>query len=122
MPLPLRRLSRSRTSVSLCAVLSACGGGGGTTSLAIGLGATVPANSVQPVPSSTTPLQLTASNAKGATTLAFGYGALTVAIGQLAVDWTAQAESSATLSLNQACPGGGTATISLCAEHDSRWP
>lgn len=114
MPSPLRRLSRSWPHVLLCAALSACGGGGsGISPAGVGAGIIVPTNPVQTPPSSTTPLQLTAANATAATTLAFGYGALAVAIGQLAVDWTAQAESSAALSFSQACPGGGTASATL---------
>ena len=116
MSQPVRRLPRSWPCILLCAALSACGGGGGGSGpgpAGNGPGATAPANPVQTLPSSTTPLQLTASNAKGVGTLAFGYGALALAIGQLAVDWTAQAESSATLSFNQPCPGGGTASGTL---------
>jgi len=45
--------------------------------------------------------------------MAFGYGALAVTMGQLAVDWTAQAEAGSMQSFSKACPGGGTVSGGL---------
>lgn len=46
--------------------------------------------------------------------MAFGYGALAVTMGQLAVDWTAQAEGGGGMqSFARTCPGGGTVSGGL---------
>jgi hypothetical protein len=105
------RFTQSSVVAVLCAALSACGGGGGGGGSANPgtTGTAPPPVQTPPPPSAATPLQLTSSNATTAATLAFGYGALAVTMGQLAVDWTAQAESGGgMMSFSRACPGGGT--------------
>jgi hypothetical protein len=99
------RFVRTSTAVLLSSILFGCGGGGG------GGGSTRIDPPVQvPPPIAEVPLPLTSANAKAATVLAFGYGASALVMGQLAVDWIALAESSASSSFRSACTGGGTAS------------
>lgn len=105
-----RRFARSSATLILSSALFACGGGGGSSAPATT--APVPA----PVP--TTPpaeaaLLVSSANAEGVTTLGFGFGGIALGIAQLAVDWTAQVDSSATLSFMNPCSPVGSATGTL---------
>jgi len=104
MPVSSRRFIRASFALSLSVALVACGGGGG--------GADAGSSGTAPVqaPPISAPLLLTAANSQDASELAFGYGALAVTMGQLAVDWTARTESSGTRSFNTSCTGGGSAS------------
>jgi hypothetical protein len=90
--------------------LFACGGGGGSSA---------PATPAPPAPPPTPPaeaaLVVTSANAEAVTVLGFGFGGIALGLGQLAVDWTAQVDSSATQSFVNQClgGGGGTATATL---------
>jgi len=100
------RLIRTSFALSLSVALAACGGGGGGGSTA---GTTPPAQ----VPPVSAPLLLTTKNAEGAGVVAFSYGALAVAMSQLAVDWTSRAEGSPNRAFNTSCVGGGSASGTL---------
>jgi len=105
MRVPSCRFIRASFALSLSVALVACGGGGGaSTSSSSG---TAPPVQAPPI---SAPLLLTSTNAGDASGLAFAYGALAVTMGQLAVDWTARAESSGTRSFNTSCTGGGSAS------------
>jgi hypothetical protein len=65
------------------------------------------------VPPVSAPLLLTTKNAEGAGVVAFSYGALAVAMSQLAVDWTSRAEGSPNRAFNTSCVGGGSASGTL---------
>lgn len=106
MRAPSRRFISTSFALSLSVALAACGGGGGGSNA----GATTPTAQVPPV---SAPLLLTTKNASDAGELAFGYGALAVAMSQLAVDWTSRAEGSPTRTFNSSCAGGGSASGTL---------
>lgn len=97
-------LARTSAALLLSSTLFGCGGGGGGSSTS-----STPA----PPPVAESPLLITSSNAQAASVLAFGFGGVALAMGQLAVDWTARVDSSATLSFSGACADGGTATATL---------
>jgi len=109
MRVPSCRFIRASFALSLSVALVACGGGGGAGTSSSGTAPPVQAPPVQAPPISA-PLLLTSTNAGDASGLAFAYGALAVTMGQLAVDWTARAESSGTRSFNTSCTGGGSAS------------
>lgn len=96
------QLVRTSAVVLLTFSLFGCGGGGGSS-----------ATTTAPGPVAESPLLVNASNARTASVLAFGMGGVALALGQLAVDWTAQADRSATLSFSRACADGGTASATL---------
>ena len=105
-----------RPSLLLCipvitAILTACGGGGGAGG---GSGSAAPVADRPPqAAAASTALPLTAANAPDAAAASFAYGALALTVGQLAVDWTGQAESSPTRSFAIACTDGGSANGTL---------
>jgi hypothetical protein len=100
------RFLRTSAVILLSSTLFGCGGGGGAGTVA------PPVQTQTPAPAQAA-LLVTSANATAATVLAFGYGATAVVMGQLAVDWTSQVDSSATLSFTRACAGGGTASATL---------
>lgn len=105
MRVPPGRFIRTSFALSLSVALAACGGGGGGNA-----GTTAPPSQVPPV---SAPLLLTTKNAEGAGVVAFSYGALAVAMSQLAVDWTSRAEGSPNRAFNTSCVGGGSASGTL---------
>lgn len=109
MRVPSCRFIRTSFALSLSVALAACGGGGGGGGGG-NAGATAPPAQVPPV---SAPLVLTTTNAVDAGKLAFSYGALAVAVSQLAVDWTSRAEGSPTRAFNTSCVGGGSASGTL---------
>ena len=104
MRAPSRRLIRTSFALSLSVALAACGGGGGGASNA------VPAAPPAQVPPVSAPLLLTTKNAADAGAVAFTYGALAVAMSQLAVDWTSRVEGSPNRAFDTSCVGGGSAS------------
>ena len=109
-----RRFVRSSAALILSSTLFACGGGGSSA----------PAPPAPPAPPPPPPaeaaLLVTSANAEAVTVLGFGFGGIALGLGQLAVDWTAQVDSSATLSFANQCAGGGTATATLADRDGDR--
>jgi hypothetical protein len=106
-----RRVARFSAFFMLSSALFACGGGG-SSSPATPAPAPVPAPVPAP-PTAEAALLLTSANAEGVTVLGFGFGGIALGVAQLAVDWTAQVDGSATLSFINPCMGGGSATGTL---------
>lgn len=107
-----RRFARSSAALILSSALFACGGGGGSSAPATPA-PVVPAPVPAP-PNAEAALLVTSANAEAATVLGFGFGGIALGMAQLAVDWTAQVDASATLSFANSCSAGfGSATATL---------
>ena len=107
-----RRCARSSAVLILSSALFACGGGGGGGSVTPPPAPVVPAPVPAP-PNAEAALLVTSANAEGVATLGFGFGGVALGMAQLAVDWTAQADASTTLSFINSCPIVGSATGTL---------
>lgn len=110
------RFVRSSAALILSSTLFACGGGGGGS----GAPATPAPPAPPPAPPAEAALVVTSANAEAVTVLGFGFGGIALGLGELAVDWTAQVDSSATLSFADQCAGGGTATATLADRDGDR--
>ena len=110
MRLPEALWFRPCAAAALAAVVAACGGGGSGSS------------AIAPPESSAreTPLQLTAANARDAASLGFGFGTLALGLGQLAVDWTEELNSSGGPTVVRMCGGGGSLNLSLVDNDGNR--
>ncbi|WP_144006552.1 Ig-like domain-containing protein [Pelomonas sp. KK5] len=104
-------MGKPGTVLAIALLLGGCGGGGGSGSAP---------DEPAPTSASSRPLAMTATTASASAAVGMTYATVAMGLGQQALDWTAEAEAAAGLSITSPCPGGGSRSLVLADRDGNR--